>query len=52
MTAAFRVLVCGAAVTGLAIDLGTGPPLQVLSYFTIQANILVAVTFGWSAHRV
>ncbi|MEU8679020.1 Pr6Pr family membrane protein [Streptomyces sp. NPDC048560] len=49
--AAFRALVCLAAVTGVVIDLGTGPPLQILSHFAIQANLLVAVTFAWSAHR-
>lgn len=51
VAAAFRTLVCAAAVTGLTIELSAGPPLQVLSSFTIQTNILVALTFGWSAHR-
>ncbi|MGW7050578.1 Pr6Pr family membrane protein [Streptomyces sp. NPDC054887] len=50
-TAAFRTLVCAAAVTGLVIDLVLGSPLRVLSYFTIQSNILVAVAFAVSAAR-
>lgn len=50
-TAAFRALVCAAALTGLGIDLILGSPLRVLSYFTIQSNVLVAVAFGASAAR-
>ncbi|MFG3284173.1 Pr6Pr family membrane protein [Streptomyces sp. NPDC048111] len=49
--AAFRALICVAALTGIVIDLVTGSPLRVLSYFTIQSNVLVAVAFGWSAVR-
>ena len=49
--AALRALVCAAAVTGLVIDMAIGSPLRVLSYFTIQTNILVALAFGWSAYR-
>ncbi|MEU3502207.1 Pr6Pr family membrane protein [Streptomyces hundungensis] len=47
----FRALICLAAVTGIVIDLVTGSPPRVLSYFTIQSNVLVAVAFGWSAIR-
>lgn len=49
--AAFRALICAAAVTGIVIDLLMGSPLRVLSYFTIQSNVLVALAFGWSAVR-
>lgn len=50
-TAAFRALVCAAAATGPAIALATGDPLSVLLHFTVLANLLVAVAFGWSAVR-
>ncbi|MEU2954064.1 Pr6Pr family membrane protein [Streptomyces xanthochromogenes] len=49
--AAFRALICAAAATGIVIDLAVGSPLRVLSYFTVQSNLLVAVAFGWSAVR-
>ncbi|MFI6644377.1 Pr6Pr family membrane protein [Streptomyces sp. NPDC050504] len=49
--AAFRALICAAAVTGVVIDLVVGEPPRVLSYFTIQSNILVALVLGASAHR-
>ncbi|MFD5080300.1 Pr6Pr family membrane protein [Streptomyces sp. NPDC058371] len=48
---AFRVLVALAAAAGVAIDLVLGHPIRVLSYFTIQTNVLVAVVFAWSAWR-
>ncbi|WP_405880650.1 MULTISPECIES: Pr6Pr family membrane protein [unclassified Streptomyces] len=51
LTAAFRALVALAAVAGVAIDLLLGSPLHVLSYFTIQSNLLVAVVFAASARR-
>ncbi|MGW7071961.1 Pr6Pr family membrane protein [Streptomyces sp. NPDC054855] len=50
-TAAFRTLIALAAVTGIVIDLAIGSPLRVLSYFTIQSNVLVAVVFGLGARR-
>ncbi|MGW2281227.1 Pr6Pr family membrane protein [Streptomyces sp. NPDC001770] len=50
--AALRVLVCAAAVCGLTIELATtGAPLELLSRFTFQANLLIAGVFGWSALR-
>ncbi|MFD4477234.1 Pr6Pr family membrane protein [Streptomyces sp. NPDC058471] len=47
----FRALVALAAITGIAIDLYVGSPLRVLSYFTIQSNVLVAVVFTLSARQ-
>lgn len=49
--AAFRALIVLAAVTGIVIDLVIGDPLRVLSYFTVQSNVLVAVVLGLSAWR-
>ncbi|MDQ0776290.1 hypothetical protein QF026_004756 [Streptomyces aurantiacus] len=49
--AAFRLLVAGAAAAGVALDLLLGSPARVLSYFTIQSSILVAVVFTVSAGR-
>ncbi|MEU8890404.1 Pr6Pr family membrane protein [Streptomyces sp. NPDC048442] len=49
--AAFRALLCAAAVTGIVIDLTIGDPLRVPVYFTIQSNALLALTLGWSAVR-
>ncbi|MFF4182020.1 Pr6Pr family membrane protein [Streptomyces sp. NPDC001691] len=49
--AAFRALICAAAVAGIVIDLAVGSPGRVLSYFTIQSNVLIAIAFGWSAVR-
>ncbi|MEU5956672.1 Pr6Pr family membrane protein [Streptomyces sp. NPDC047525] len=51
VTATFRALVALAAVTGIVIDLVIGSPLRVLSYFTIQSNVLLAVVFTFSALR-
>jgi hypothetical protein len=51
VAAAFRLLVALAATTGVAIDLILGSPLRVLSYFTIQSNVLVALVFAASAWR-
>lgn len=51
VVAAFRLLVALAAATGVTIDLILGSPLRVLSYFTIQSNVLVAVVFAASAWR-
>ncbi|MEU6992949.1 Pr6Pr family membrane protein [Streptomyces sp. NPDC046465] len=51
LVAVFRALIALAAVAGIAIDLATGSPLRVLSYFTIQSNVLVAVVLGLSAWR-
>ncbi|MET9546998.1 Pr6Pr family membrane protein [Streptomyces sp. NPDC006627] len=51
VVAALRALIALAAVTGVTIDLVTGSPLRVLSYFTVQSNLLVAVVLGLSARR-
>jgi len=50
-TAAYRLLVAALAVAGVTIDLVLGSPARVLSYFTIQSNILVALVFTLSAAR-
>ncbi|AVH57394.1 MULTISPECIES: Pr6Pr family membrane protein [Streptomyces] len=47
--AAFRLLVALAAVAGVTIDLILGSPLRVLSYFSIQSNVVVAIAFAASA---
>ncbi|MFG3495674.1 Pr6Pr family membrane protein [Streptomyces sp. NPDC047928] len=49
--AVFRALIALAALTGVVIDLVLGSPARVLSYFTIQSNVLVAVVFAVSARR-
>ncbi|MER5884252.1 Pr6Pr family membrane protein [Streptomyces sp. NPDC001941] len=50
--AVFRALIALAAVTGITIDLVvSGAPGRVLSYFTIQSNIIVAVVFALDARR-
>ncbi|MEV3854061.1 Pr6Pr family membrane protein [Streptomyces sp. NPDC050095] len=52
VAAVFRALVALAAATGIVIDLSiSNSALRVLSYFTIQSNILVAVVFALSAWR-
>ncbi|MGW1297096.1 Pr6Pr family membrane protein [Streptomyces sp. NPDC002533] len=49
--AALRTLACGAATAGPAIALATGSTPPPLIHFTVLANLLVAVAFGWSAVR-
>lgn len=50
--AAFRALVALAAFTGIVLDMIDSDDLgRLFSYFTVQSNLLVAVTFAWSAHR-
>jgi hypothetical protein len=51
LVAAFRLLVALVAAAGVAIEMRLGSPLHVLSYFTIQATLLVAVVFVASARR-
>ncbi|GAX53128.1 Pr6Pr family membrane protein [Streptomyces olivochromogenes] len=51
LVAVFRLLVALVAAAGVAIEMRLGSPLHVLSYFTIQANLLVAVVFVASARR-
>ncbi|WP_236569657.1 Pr6Pr family membrane protein, partial [Streptomyces sp. MBT59] len=48
---ALRTLACGAAVAGPAITVATGYTPPPLIHFTVLANLLVAVAFGWSAVR-
>ncbi|MEV7286907.1 Pr6Pr family membrane protein [Streptomyces sp. NPDC093252] len=49
--AVFRVLIALTAATGIAVYLLLGSPLRVLSYFTVQANILLALVMLASARR-
>ncbi|MFC9294315.1 Pr6Pr family membrane protein [Streptomyces sp. NPDC057011] len=49
--AAFRALICAAAVVGVVIECAYGSVPVVLSYFTIWTNIAVAVVFGLAAAR-
>ncbi|MGK5543837.1 Pr6Pr family membrane protein [Streptomyces sp. URMC 127] len=50
--AAFRALVALAALTGIVLDTIDSDDLgRLFSYFTIQSNILVAISFAWAAHR-
>ncbi|MFC5145146.1 Pr6Pr family membrane protein [Streptomyces aureoversilis] len=50
--AAFRALVALAALTGIVLDSIDSDDLgRLFSYFTIQSNVLVAVSFAWAAHR-
>ncbi|MYW70374.1 integral membrane regulator [Streptomyces sp. SID8379] len=52
VAAAFSALIALAALTGIVIDLAiSDSALRVLSYFTIQSNILVAVVLALSAVR-
>ncbi|MBC9714643.1 Pr6Pr family membrane protein [Streptomyces sp. TRM66268-LWL] len=49
--AVFRALISLAAITGIVINLCLASPLRVLSYFTIQSNLIVAAVFALSAWR-
>ncbi|SEE64377.1 hypothetical protein SAMN05428954_3306 [Streptomyces sp. 2112.3] len=52
LAAAFRLLVTAAALTGLVLAaLGTTDPAQLLTHFTVQANIAAALVSACSAHR-
>ncbi|MFJ2771252.1 Pr6Pr family membrane protein [Streptomyces sp. NPDC087300] len=51
LAAALRTLIALAALTGIVIDLAVGSPPRVLSYFTVQSNVVVAVVLGLSAWR-
>jgi hypothetical protein len=57
LAAVYRLLVALAAAAGVTIDLILGSPVRVLSYFAIQANILLALVMissarrAWSARR-
>ncbi|MGW6463984.1 Pr6Pr family membrane protein [Streptomyces rubiginosohelvolus] len=48
---ALRTLACAAAVAGPAIAVASGYTPPPLIHFTVLANLLVAVAFGWSAVR-
>ncbi|MFD5201901.1 Pr6Pr family membrane protein [Streptomyces sp. NPDC058375] len=48
---ALRTVACGAAAAGPAIALATGYTPPPLIHFTVLANVLVAMAFGWSAVR-
>lgn len=49
--ATYRLLVALTAATAVAVDVALGSPTRVLSYFTIQVNVIVAVVFAISAWR-
>ncbi|MGI5481569.1 hypothetical protein [Streptomyces lavendofoliae] len=49
--AALRLLTATAAVTGILIDLAPGSRGRVLSSFTSESNVLLAVVLTLSAHR-
>jgi len=51
LAAVYRLLVALVAAVGVTIDLLLGSPVRVLSYFTIQSNILLAVVFVLAARR-
>ncbi|MET9291676.1 Pr6Pr family membrane protein [Streptomyces sp. NPDC003077] len=52
VAAVVRLLISGVAVVGLVLDVVLSDDLpRLLSYFTVQSNLAVAITFAWSAHR-
>ncbi|MER6348240.1 Pr6Pr family membrane protein [Streptomyces sp. NPDC001595] len=51
LAAAFRLLTAVTAVAGVTIYLLLGSPLRVLSYFTIQSSVLLALIMLLSARR-
>ncbi|MET7679087.1 Pr6Pr family membrane protein [Streptomyces sp. NPDC005423] len=51
LTAVFRLLVALAAGAAVSIDVLLGSPVRVLTYFTIQSNILLALVMLLSARR-
>ncbi|MDN3026365.1 Pr6Pr family membrane protein [Streptomyces sp. S.PB5] len=51
LTAAYRLLVALAAAAAVTIDLILGSPTRVLSYFSVQSAILLALVFTVSAKR-
>jgi hypothetical protein len=51
LVATFRLLTALAAATGVAVYLFLGSPPRILSYFTIQSNILLALVMMSSARR-
>ncbi|MFJ3812565.1 Pr6Pr family membrane protein [Streptomyces sp. NPDC090073] len=51
LAAAFRLATALAAVAGVVLELLIGPPSRVLSYFSVQASMIVAVVMLISASR-
>ncbi|WP_367321701.1 Pr6Pr family membrane protein [Streptomyces sp. HUAS ZL42] len=51
LVAAFRLLTAAAAAGAVAVDLTLGSPLRVLSHFSVQSGILLAVVLALSARR-
>jgi hypothetical protein len=51
IAARYRLLVSLTAAAAVAMDVALGSPARVLSYFTIQANVLLALIFALSAWR-
>ncbi|MET9256939.1 Pr6Pr family membrane protein [Streptomyces sp. NPDC003717] len=57
LAAGFRAVIALAAVTGVTIELLTGPPLRALGHFAIQSNVLLTVVLlassrrAWTARR-
>lgn len=52
LAAAFRLLITAAALTGVILAaLGTPAPAQLLTRFTVQANLAAALVSACSAHR-
>ncbi|MFI9648814.1 Pr6Pr family membrane protein [Streptomyces sp. NPDC052040] len=47
----YRLLVALTATAAVAVDLHLGSPARVLSYFTIQADLLLALVFALSGWR-
>jgi len=51
LTAAYRLLVALVAAAAVTVDLFLGSPIRVLTYFTIQSNILLALVMITTARR-
>ncbi|MEV0474806.1 Pr6Pr family membrane protein [Streptomyces prunicolor] len=57
LTAAYRLLVALVAAAAVTVDLFLGSPIRVLTYFTIQSDILLALVMiatarrAWTARR-
>ncbi|UXY28921.1 Pr6Pr family membrane protein [Streptomyces sp. HUAS TT20] len=57
LAAVFRLLTALAAATGVTLELLLGSPTRAMSYFSVQANVLLALVFlisarrAWSARR-
>ncbi|MBL1085701.1 Pr6Pr family membrane protein [Streptomyces actinomycinicus] len=51
LTAVFRLVIAVTAAGGVALELLLGSPARILSYFSVQANVLVAIVMLMSATR-